>query len=194
MLNALAGKQPLDNTLTNLSGKDVAGLLAYLGLSAGAPPVGIPFFWPSAAMPNTVMDEWSDMVFLKFNGATFSAATYPKLAKVFPGLRLTEARGEFLRVWDDGRGIDSGRSLLSPQGDAIRNITGSLGFITMVGNTVADGAFIAGGAQNIVNLGVDGNPTTLAQFAFFNAANAGVPVAAENRPRNISFNLLVRAK
>ncbi|EHD1370933.1 phage tail protein, partial [Salmonella enterica subsp. enterica serovar Johannesburg] len=27
MLNALAGKQPLDNTLTNLSGKDVAGLL-----------------------------------------------------------------------------------------------------------------------------------------------------------------------
>ncbi|OJS32310.1 phage tail protein [Escherichia coli] len=30
--NALAGKQPLDNTLTHLSGKDVAGLLAYLGL------------------------------------------------------------------------------------------------------------------------------------------------------------------
>ncbi|EBE3721506.1 phage tail protein, partial [Salmonella enterica] len=29
MLNALGGKQPLDNTLTNLSGKDVAGLLAY---------------------------------------------------------------------------------------------------------------------------------------------------------------------
>ncbi|MDJ4624872.1 phage tail protein [Salmonella enterica] len=32
MINALAGKQPLDNTLTNLSGKDVADLLAYLGL------------------------------------------------------------------------------------------------------------------------------------------------------------------
>ncbi|HAJ2805025.1 TPA: phage tail protein [Escherichia coli] len=32
MLNALAGKQPLDNTLTNLSGKDVVGLLTYLGL------------------------------------------------------------------------------------------------------------------------------------------------------------------
>lgn len=30
--NALAGKQPLDSTLTNLSGKDVAGLLSYLGL------------------------------------------------------------------------------------------------------------------------------------------------------------------
>ncbi|EPI3145681.1 phage tail protein [Escherichia coli] len=36
MLNALAGKQPLDNTLTNLSGKDVAGLLAYLGLREAA--------------------------------------------------------------------------------------------------------------------------------------------------------------
>ncbi|EFN5265306.1 phage tail protein, partial [Escherichia coli] len=36
MLNALAGKQPLDNTLTNLSGKDVAGLLTYLGLGTAA--------------------------------------------------------------------------------------------------------------------------------------------------------------
>ncbi|HCQ4461900.1 TPA: phage tail protein [Escherichia coli] len=32
--NALSGKQPLDETLTHLSGKDVAGLLAYLGLRA----------------------------------------------------------------------------------------------------------------------------------------------------------------
>ncbi|HHL4699576.1 TPA: hypothetical protein ACQ72S_004238, partial [Escherichia coli] len=83
--------------------------LENLGLGAGAPAIGIPFFWPSAAMPNTVMPEWSDMVFLKFNGATFSAATYPKLALVFPGLVLTEARGEFLRIWDDGRGVDAGR-------------------------------------------------------------------------------------
>ncbi|EDB9225244.1 phage tail protein [Salmonella enterica] len=30
--NVLSGKQPLDETLTHLSGKDVAGLLAYLGL------------------------------------------------------------------------------------------------------------------------------------------------------------------
>ncbi|MCY6923597.1 phage tail protein, partial [Escherichia coli] len=52
MLNALAGKQPLDNTLTNLSGKDVAGLLAYLGLGEGsALPVGVPVPWPSATPP-----------------------------------------------------------------------------------------------------------------------------------------------
>ncbi|EHA2592178.1 hypothetical protein JKI69_004628 [Salmonella enterica] len=33
MLNALAGKQPLNETLTNLSGKDVAGLLRYPGMN-----------------------------------------------------------------------------------------------------------------------------------------------------------------
>ncbi|EBS6479680.1 phage tail protein [Salmonella enterica] len=32
VMNALAGKQPLDTTLTNLSGKDNAGILQYLGL------------------------------------------------------------------------------------------------------------------------------------------------------------------
>ncbi|WP_112909462.1 phage tail protein, partial [Escherichia coli] len=65
VLNALAGKQPLDNTLTNLSGKDVAGLLAYLGLGEGsALPVGVPVPWPSATPPT----GW-----LKCNGAPFSA-------------------------------------------------------------------------------------------------------------------------
>ncbi|MED9081670.1 phage tail protein [Escherichia coli] len=34
--NALSGKQPLDETLTHLSGKDVAGLLAYLDLGEAA--------------------------------------------------------------------------------------------------------------------------------------------------------------
>ncbi|PLB56139.1 phage tail protein, partial [Escherichia coli] len=72
MLNALTGKQPLDNTLTNLSGKDVAGLLAYLGLGEGsALPVGVPVPWPSATPPT----GW-----LKCNGAAFSAEEYPELA------------------------------------------------------------------------------------------------------------------
>ncbi|MFR0437367.1 phage tail protein, partial [Escherichia coli] len=121
--NALAGKQPLDNTLTHLSGKDVAGLLAYLGLGEGAPAIGVPFFWPSAAMPNTVIDSWSSMVFLKFNGAKFSATDYPVLAKVFPSLVLPEARGDFIRIWDDGRGVDSGRGLLSTQSDLMKQFT-----------------------------------------------------------------------
>ena len=90
-------------------------------------------------MPNTVMDEWADMIFLKFNGATFSATTYPKLAKVIPSLTLTEARGEFPRIWDDGRGVDSGRALLSAQGDAIQNITGTFGRTQLFQDTAYTG-------------------------------------------------------
>ena len=36
VMNALAGKQPLNSTLTDLSGKSVAGILEYLGLGEGA--------------------------------------------------------------------------------------------------------------------------------------------------------------
>ncbi|EFV4515301.1 phage tail protein, partial [Escherichia coli] len=100
VLNALAGKQPLDNTLTNLSGKDVAGLLAYLGLGEGsALPVGVPVPWPSATPPT----GW-----LKCNGAAFSAEEYPELAKAYPTNKLPDLRGEFIRGWDDGRGVDAG--------------------------------------------------------------------------------------
>nr|MDN1712425.1 integrase [Escherichia coli] len=31
--------------------------LKNLGLGEGAPAIGVPFFWPSAAMPNTVIDS-----------------------------------------------------------------------------------------------------------------------------------------
>ncbi|MGU4907305.1 phage tail protein [Escherichia coli] len=165
-------------------------------LGAGAPPIGIPFFWPSAAMPNTVMDEWSDMVFLKFNGATFSASTYPKLALIFPGLMLPELRGEFLRVWDDGRGVDSGRALLSAQGDAIRNISGRLlGLMTTAGSQSTADEWVTG-PFNAVYYGGAGQ-TTLSpgnRYDVSFAAARVVPTAEENRPRNIAFNFLVRAK
>ncbi|EMY8337049.1 phage tail protein [Escherichia coli] len=181
MLNALAGKQPLDNTLTNLSGKDVAGLLAYLGLGEGAPTIGVPFFWPSAAMPNTVIDSWSGMVFLKFNVAKFSASDYPVLAKVFPSLVLPEARGDFIRIWDDGRGADGGRELLSWQE--------ATNFSQFAGN-------IGGGAGHAINFhdGIAGNQPGFSRFNFTsNSVGDGVNFVAV-RPRNIAFNFLVRAK
>ncbi len=174
----------------------IQSVLDYLRLGAGAPPIGIPFFWPSAAMPNTVMDEWSDMVFLKFNGATFSASTYPKLALIFPGLMLPELRGEFLRVWDDGRGVDSGRALLSAQGDAIRNISGKLlGLMTTAGSQSTADEWVTG-PFNAVYYGGAGQ-TTLSpgnRYDVSFAAARVVPTAEENRPRNIAFNFLVRAK
>ncbi|HBB0896484.1 TPA: phage tail protein [Escherichia coli] len=191
MLNALAGKQPLDNTLTNLSGKDVAGLLAYLGLGEGsALPVGVPVPWPSATPPT----GW-----LKCNGAAFSAVEYPKLAKAYPTNKLPDLRGEFIRGWDDGRGIDAGREILSAQGDAIRNITGTFGDgETEVNASIsfyrADGVFVT--QKKIRN--TIGNTTIIADtpsnpyLINFDASRV-VPTASENRPRNIAFNYIVRA-
>lgn len=165
--------------------------LSELGLSAGSPPIGIPFFWPSSAMPNTVMPEWSEMVFLKMNDATFSANTYPLLAKVWPSLKLNDCRGEFIRIADDGRGVDAGRNVLSAQGDTIQNITGEVGIIQYVGPTHAGGALYAGGAQ-WKTVTTDGG-ATVAQSVFFDASRS-VRTSNETRPRNIAFNLLVRAK
>lgn len=188
----------------NAGGSGWLDLISYLNLMSGSIPIGMPFFWPSATMPNTLLPEWSNQVFLKWNGATFSAATYPKLALVIPSLTLTEARGEFPRIWDDGRGVDSGRALLSAQGDAIRNITGTVSgrnqssVSNMFGVTDIAGAFGATGtgvnstaAPAAVTTGAADRASTLT----FNAANSpGVVTASENRPRNIAFNFLVRAK
>ncbi|CZW01832.1 Phage tail fiber protein [Enterobacter hormaechei] len=163
-----------------------------LGLGAGAPAIGVPFFWPSSAMPNTVMPEWSDMVFLKYNGSTFSASAYPKLALVNPSLTLPDARGEFIRVWDDGRGVDSGRALLSAQSDAQQAVTGSVVDVTMGVNASASGAF------QMTQLTPTG--LTAGTASDFNQKNVYLDTsrvnrtAAENRPRNVAFNFLVRAK
>ena len=179
--NALSGKQPLDETLTHLSGKDVAGLLEYLGLGEGAPAIGVPFFWPSAAMPDTVIESWSGMVFLKFNGAKFSATDYPVLAKVFPSLVLPEARGDFIRIWDDGRGADGGRELLSWQAATS---------LSQFGGNYPEGS---GHAINSHD-GITGNQPGFSRFQFTSSAvGNGVNFIAV-RPRNIAFNFLVRAK
>ena len=191
--NALSGKQPLDETLTHLSGKDVAGLLAYLGLGEGsALPVGVPVPWPSATPPT----GW-----LKCNGAPFSAEEYPELAKVYPTNKLPDLRGEFIRGWDDERGVDSGRTLLSAQGDAIRNITGGFGQLRVNSeiNAIVDvqsvsGAFYGGtSVRNNINVSMTyANDRKIRQDVHFSAANV-VPTANENRPRNIAFNYIVRA-
>ncbi|EPY0581857.1 phage tail protein [Escherichia coli] len=181
--NALAGKQPLDNTLTHLSGKDVAGLLAYLGLGEGsALPVGVPVPWPSPTPPT----GW-----LKCNGAAFSAEEYPELAKAYPTNKLPDLRGEFIRGWDDGRGVDAGRQLLSSQGDAIRNIEGFAdGGIGMSFDAIR-GAFYDAGTRSAT---MANNTTAIGKTddLGFDASRV-VPTANENRPRNIAFNYIVRA-
>ncbi|WP_334286509.1 integrase [Escherichia coli] len=161
--------------------------LENLGLGEGAPAIGVPFFWPSAAMPNTVIDSWSSMVFLKFNGAKFSATDYPVLAKVFPSLVLPEARGDFIRIWDDGRGVDGGRTLLSAQDFAQQRITGNF----MGGAMGSSGSIKAGALVNsYTNYGATSQD--LQHFSIDSAIET--KTASETRPRNIAFNFLVRAK
>ncbi|HAV9438874.1 TPA: phage tail protein [Escherichia coli] len=194
MLNALAGKQPLDNTLTNLSGKDVAGLLAYLGLGEGsALPVGVPVPWPSATPPT----GW-----LKCNGAPFSAEEYPKLAKAYPKLKLPDLRGEFIRGWDDGRGVDSARLLLSSQAASIlehnhemHGWTGNPLMARDVGELGTSSVFavqLSIGDGGLLYSWKDGSGTTndSKRMDRTNHVSSG---AGDGSPRNIAFNYIVRA-
>ncbi|HCO5657565.1 TPA: tail fiber protein [Escherichia coli] len=161
--------------------------LENLGLGEGsALPVGVPVPWPSATPPT----GW-----LKCNGAPFSAEEYPELAKVYPTNKLPDLRGEFIRGWDDGRGVDSGRALLSAQGDAIRDISGKLlGLMTTAGSQRTADEWVTG-PFNAVYEGGAGQTTSSPGNRYdvgFSAARV-VPTAEENRPRNIAFNYIVRA-
>ncbi|EHZ3632209.1 TPA: phage tail protein [Escherichia coli] len=180
--------------------------LENLGLGEGAPAIGVPFFWPSAAMPNTVIDSWSSMVFLKFNGAKFSATDYPVLAKVFPALALPDARGDFIRIWDDGRGIDVGRTLLSGQSHTIMDHAHNMELWT--GDGLAAGSALEGVNPGILATYGDGGivktdepglkvPSSLRALSSRSVKRYGEisgHVGTETRPRNIAFNFLVRAK
>ncbi len=152
-------------------------------------PVGAPIPWPATVPPAG---------FIAMIGQSFSATTYPRLAQAYPSLVLPDMRAEFIRGWDAGRGVDAGRTILSPQGDAIRNITGS--FIITDNNSqvggIGGGAIGAFAASNdlgkIPNWASGSVPGTRFSTATFSASNV-VPTATENRTRNIAFNYIVRA-
>lgn len=175
LAKALALKQPLDQTLSDLSGKTVGGILEYLGLGEGsALPVGVPVPWPTATAPG----GW-----LKCNGAAFTASQYPKLALVYPTLVLPDLRGEFLRGWDDGRGVDSGRTLLSTQaGSVIRQSAGPT----------------SSSSTNPANVWDNESFDSITSQTLWGSINATVQVAGGRvgtvRPRNIAFNYIVRAE
>ncbi len=156
----------------------IQSVLNYLGLGEGsALPVGVPVPWPSATPPT----GW-----LKCNGAAFSAVEYPKLAKAYPTNKLPDLRGEFIRGWDDGRGIDTGRALLNIQSDDIKKFE-----LKYFGPGGGPGTATVFALQN----GVSGIYTTgINQGVGSTTANAfQIPGGRETRPRNIAFNYIVRA-
>lgn len=127
---------------------------------------------------------------LKANGAAVSRSTYAALFAAIgttfgagngsTTFNLPDLRGEFLRGWDDGRGVDSGRSFGSLQGDAIRNMTGQIKLHN--NNQFANGVF-----RQLSSFGGNsawGGGTFLS--AEFDASRQ-VPTADEARPRNVAM-------
>ncbi|MCW7017351.1 tail fiber protein [Escherichia coli] len=209
------GKQPADATLTALAGLATAAdrlpyftgadraelatltaigraiiakgsikdVLNYLGLGEGsALPVGVPVPWPTATPPA----GW-----LQCNGATFTKEQYPVLARVYPTLRLPDLRGEFIRGWDGGRKVDTGRALLSFQEGTI--VSGfddnDTGDISSLGST----QYGFGDALTSNQLGVLNGKKWI-----FDASSKGAQrydwwAYVSARPRNIAFNYIVRA-
>ena len=189
-----AAQTDLTSVGRDIIGKStIADILTYLGLGEGsALPVGVPVPWPSATPPT----GW-----LKCNGAPFSAEEYPKLAKAYPNLKLPDLRGEFIRGWDDGRGVDSARLLLSSQAASIlehnHEMHGWTGNPLMASDVYSSGSSVFAVQLSIGDGGLlyswkDGSGTTndSKRMDRTNHVSSG---AGDGSPRNIAFNYIVRA-
>ncbi|HFU3246803.1 TPA: phage tail protein [Escherichia coli] len=196
-----------DGDVDGLVAKLATAITTNLGLGEGsALPVGVPVPWPSATPPT----GW-----LKCNGAAFSAEEYPELAKAYPTNKLPDLRGEFIRGWDDGRGVDAGRALLSLQDDSfeahrhesffyagisrneipLKNLPSSDEMLTLSSTTNAlspDGIDATNSliGNDDYNCLIEGNKNNKRTATGLSTSIVG---AAETRPRNISFNYIVRA-
>ncbi|TKV06593.1 phage tail protein, partial [Citrobacter sp. wls619] len=144
------------------------------GLGDGsALPVGVPVPW---ALPNPPQG-W-----LKYNGAPFDKIMFPKLGAIYPSGILPDLRGEFIRGWDDGRGVDSGRTLLSEQvASSIGRYVSGTSTTGVVGATVYDPDGTTPGDSSWAGVATGMTTKTIQQQR------------DAVRPRNIAFNYIVRA-
>jgi microcystin-dependent protein len=137
---------------------------------------------PGAVVPfamNTAPTGW-----LKANGAAVSRTTYAALFSAIgttfgsgdgsTTFNVPELRAEFVRGWDDSRGVDSGRVFGSAQLDAFQ---GHIHAVPRATSTTAAGA--AAGSAASGNLDT-GSPLT-------DGVNGTPRTAAETRPRNIAL-------
>ncbi|MEW5546756.1 phage tail-collar fiber domain-containing protein [Pseudomonas soli] len=170
------------NAPVNQGQIDVAALVAELTALRSSTPVGAILPFPKAEVP---------MGYLELDGSLQSATTYPDLAAYLGThynkggeaqgfFRLPEARGEFLRGWDHGRGIDVGRELGSSQLDAFKSHGhgAPMWASNVVDNT--GGPFFVGADAGGVATGTN----------FSNLTSTG---GEETRPRNLAVMWCIKA-
>tara|TARA_R110000851_G_scaffold212378_1_gene365034 strand:- start:2490 stop:3689 length:1200 start_codon:yes stop_codon:yes gene_type:complete len=163
-----------------------AQLDALTAATASAVPAGAVNSFAMSAVPT----GW-----LSCNGSLVSRTTYSGLFSAVgttygagdgsTTFALPDLRGEFIRGFDDGRGVDSGRTFGSAQSWAIENIVGTFTDIRVRLNTIftATGAFT--GSTGAVSGDNGSGGAATANFAF-DASNV-VNTASETRPRNIAL-------
>ena len=131
-------------------------------------PVGAPLPWPGSKPPA----GWFEC-----NGSSFDKNKFPKLAAAYPAGNLPDLRGEFIRGWDNRRGVDSGRAILSHQDCMIQSHNHSTP-IRLVNEDGVGNPWGSGGDR------YEGD-------YIFNTHYTG---GNETRPRNIAFMYIVRAE
>lgn len=150
-------------------------------------PTGAPVPYPLPTPP----PGW-----IKCNGQPFNKATYPQLASAYPSGVLPDLRGEFVRGWDDGRGVDAGRALLSAQSYAIHSHSHSYRdrYFAEASNGINMGNMPSKEAMpdGYQNIGAKGPDFDNDYFLFIDSVT-GITGNNETRPRNIAFNYIVRA-
>jgi len=99
---------------------------------------------------------------------------------------VPDLRGEFVRGWDDGRGVDTNRSFGSSQQDQIQKITGQFGS-EKAGYSSSSGAFARSGSQRCGD-GLGGTFNNSVNFDSSRVVRSG----DETRPRNIALMYIIK--
>lgn len=155
-------------------------------------PVGAPIPWPLAAPP---------MGYLMMTGQSFNPTTFPKLAQAYPSGSLPDMRGEFVRGWDNGRGVDAGRVVLSTQAQQIIEHTHNMTLWTGTSSVLVPKTAAVTGAPAITQgdggqicSDIDASGTNNPSARALGTRGVTSPTSiGETRPRNIAFNYIVRA-
>ncbi|HGG9150040.1 TPA: tail fiber protein [Enterobacter cloacae] len=131
---------------------------------------------------------------LELNGQAFDKSKNPTLATLYPSGVVPDIRGQFVRAWDHGAGVDSesSRGILSTQGDAIRNLTGNIYGTAHFVSSGGNGVFLETRRVNWTDISAAPEGKGSSTFDTNFDASRQVPTAPENRPKNIALMYIIK--